>query len=218
MAGSDGMPDPGRRKERSDDVRAYRRQRALNPPRREVSCKRTVVSRRHSPREGPYRTTTAIRPCNLWPPRASMVRGICMCTVLYWAQGWWSVTDLAIEIAGFSAFSLDVAREYAVTLGSLFSYRCPDGRLDPSPAELRAALTCPREPGVDALPNYAALKFRKHAEHLKHRLAGGRRRRIEPLLVKEPALSPLLRLQRSVARVVCPRRNNFFVPLLEQRF
>ena len=114
-----------------------------------------------------------------------------MCTVLYWAQGWWSVTGLAIEIAGFSALSLDVAREYAVTLGSLFSYRCLDGRLDPSPAELRAVLTCPREPGVDALPNYAALKFRKHAEHLKHCLAGGRRR-IEPLLVKEPALSPLL--------------------------
>jgi hypothetical protein len=49
--------------------------------------------------------------------------------------------------------------EDAVTLGSLFSYRCLDGRLDPSPAELRAVLTCPREPGVDALPNYAAFKF-----------------------------------------------------------
>jgi hypothetical protein len=35
-----------------------------------------------------------------------------MCTVLYWVQGWWSVTGLAIEIAGFSALSLDVAREY----------------------------------------------------------------------------------------------------------
>jgi hypothetical protein len=46
------------------------------------------------------------------------------------------------------------------------------------------ARTSPREPGVDALPNYAALKFRKHAEHLEHRLAGGRRR-IQPLLVKE---------------------------------
>jgi hypothetical protein len=44
-----------------------------------------------------------------------------MCAVLYRAQGWWSVTGLAIEIAGFSALSLDVAREYAVTLGSLFA-------------------------------------------------------------------------------------------------
>jgi hypothetical protein len=35
-----------------------------------------------------------------------------MCTVLHWVQGWWSVTGLAIEIAGFSALSLDVAREY----------------------------------------------------------------------------------------------------------
>src|SRR6202051_4933470 len=35
-----------------------------------------------------------------------------MCTVVHWVQGWWSVTGLAIEIAGFSALSLDVAREY----------------------------------------------------------------------------------------------------------
>jgi hypothetical protein len=35
-----------------------------------------------------------------------------MCTVLGWVQGWWSVTGLAIEITGFSALSLDVAREY----------------------------------------------------------------------------------------------------------
>jgi hypothetical protein len=35
-----------------------------------------------------------------------------MCTVLGWVQGWWSVTGLAVEIAGFSALSLDVAREY----------------------------------------------------------------------------------------------------------
>jgi hypothetical protein len=41
-----------------------------------------------------------------------MVREIRMCTVLGWVQGWWSVTGLAIEIAGFSALSLDVAREY----------------------------------------------------------------------------------------------------------
>jgi hypothetical protein len=35
-----------------------------------------------------------------------------MCTVLGWVQGWWSVTGLAIEIAGFATLSLDVAREY----------------------------------------------------------------------------------------------------------
>jgi hypothetical protein len=35
-----------------------------------------------------------------------------MCTVLGWVQGWWSVTGLAVEIAGFAVLSLDVAREY----------------------------------------------------------------------------------------------------------
>ena len=53
--------------------------------------------------------------------------------------------------------------ENAVTFGAQFSYRRLDGRLDPSPAELRAVLTCPRQPGINPLTNYAAFKFRKHA-------------------------------------------------------
>ena len=53
--------------------------------------------------------------------------------------------------------------EDAVTFGPQFSYRRLDRRLDPSPAELRAVLTCPRQPGVNALANYASFKFRKHA-------------------------------------------------------
>jgi hypothetical protein len=56
--------------------------RALNPPRRVVGCKRTVVSRRHSPREGPYRTTTAIRPCKLWSPALQWCGGFA-CALYY---------------------------------------------------------------------------------------------------------------------------------------
>jgi hypothetical protein len=76
------------------------------------------------------------------------------------------------------------ASDQSVALGSEFPYPGLHGRLDPPPAELRAVLTCPREPGLDALLNYAALKFCKYAEHLEHRLAGSRRR-VESLLVKE---------------------------------
>jgi hypothetical protein len=74
--------------------------------------------------------------------------------------------------------------EDTVALGSEFPYLSFDGRLDLPPAELRAVLTCPREPGLDALLNYASFKFCKYAEHLEHCLAGGRRR-VESLLVKE---------------------------------
>jgi hypothetical protein len=65
--------------------------------------------------------------------------------------------------------------EDAITFGPRISYRRLDGRLDSSPAELRAVLTCPRQPGVDAFPNYAAFEFRKHA--LEHGLARSDRER-----------------------------------------
>src|ERR1700722_251398 len=52
--------------------------------------------------------------------------------------------------------------EDVVTFGPQFPYRRLDRRLDPSPAELRTVLTCPRQPGVNALPNYTSFKFRKH--------------------------------------------------------
>jgi hypothetical protein len=73
--------------------------------------------------------------------------------------------------------------ENAVTFGPQFSYRRLDRRLDPSPAKLRTVLPCPRQPGVDALPYYAAFKFRKHAQHLEHGLTRGGRG-IEPLLMQ----------------------------------
>ena len=53
--------------------------------------------------------------------------------------------------------------EDAMTFGPQFPYRRLDRRLDSTPAELRAVLTCPRQSGVNALTNYAAFKFRKHA-------------------------------------------------------
>jgi hypothetical protein len=51
--------------------------------------------------------------------------------------------------------------EDTVALGSEFPYPGLHGRLDLPPAELRAVLTCPRQPGVNALPNYASFKFHK---------------------------------------------------------
>jgi hypothetical protein len=53
----------------------------------------------------------------------------------------------------------------AIALGPEFSYSRFYTRLNLSPTQLYAVLTCTREPGVDALPNYAALKFRKYTEH-----------------------------------------------------
>ena len=53
--------------------------------------------------------------------------------------------------------------EDAVAFGPQFPYRRLDRRLDSTPPELRAVLTRPRQSGVDAFPNYAAFKFRKHA-------------------------------------------------------
>jgi hypothetical protein len=74
--------------------------------------------------------------------------------------------------------------EDTVTLRPEFPDRRLDGRLDPSPVELRAVLTCPRQPGVHALPIYASFKFRKYAQHLEHGLARGGRG-IEPLLTQK---------------------------------
>ena len=73
--------------------------RALNPPRRVVGCKRTVVSRRHGPREGPYRTTTAIRPCNLWSPALQWCGGLPQISTFLAEKGgrgcsWRDVLDL----------------------------------------------------------------------------------------------------------------------------
>ncbi len=74
--------------------------------------------------------------------------------------------------------------EDTVTFRSQFSYRHLHRRLDPSSAELRAFLTCPGEPSIDALPNYAALKLRKYPEHLEYSLTRDGRC-IEPLLMQE---------------------------------
>jgi hypothetical protein len=42
----------------------------------------------------------------------------------------------------------------------------------------------PRKPGTDSFRNHRPLKFGEHAQHLKHRLAGGRRG-VEALLAQE---------------------------------
>lgn len=42
----------------------------------------------------------------------------------------------------------------------------------------------PRKAGTHSFRNHCSLELGKHAQHLKHRLAGGRRR-VEPLLPQE---------------------------------
>ena len=89
----------------------------------------------------------------------------------------------ALHDAGADA-ELPAYLKNAVTIGSQFEYSRLYRRLNPTPARLRTVRPSAREPSIDSFSNDPSLELRKYAEHLKHRLARGRRR-IEPLLVKE---------------------------------
>ena len=74
--------------------------------------------------------------------------------------------------------------EYAVTIGSQFQYSGLHRRLNSASPELCAIRPCARKTRIDSFPNNPPLELGEYAEHLKHRLARGRRS-IEPLLMKE---------------------------------
>jgi hypothetical protein len=65
--------------------------------------------------------------------------------------------------------------EDAIALCPQFFYSRLDRRLDPTPAQLRTVRPGARESGIDSFSNDPSLELCKHAEHLKHRLARGRR-------------------------------------------
>jgi hypothetical protein len=76
--------------------------------------------------------------------------------------------------------------EDAVTIRPKFKYSRLYRRFDPTPAQLSTVCPCASETCVHPFPNDPTLELCEHAQHLKHRLAGGRRT-IESLLVKEQA-------------------------------
>jgi hypothetical protein len=80
----------------------------------------------------------------------------------------------ALHDAGADA-ELPAYLENAVTIGSQFEYSRLYRRLNPTPAQLRTVRPSAREPGIDSFSNDPSLELCKHAEHLKHRLARGRR-------------------------------------------
>jgi hypothetical protein len=74
--------------------------------------------------------------------------------------------------------------EYAVSIGPQLQYSRLDRRLDPTAPQFGAVRFGARQPSIYPFSNDPSLELSKHAEHLKHRFARGRRR-IESLLVKE---------------------------------
>jgi hypothetical protein len=76
--------------------------------------------------------------------------------------------------------------EDAVAVGLQFENSRFHGWINPAPTELCSIRPGARETGIHSLANNPALELSKYAQHLKHRLAGGRRT-IESLLVKEQA-------------------------------
>jgi hypothetical protein len=74
--------------------------------------------------------------------------------------------------------------EDAVSIGPQLQYSRLDRRLDPTAPQFGAVRSGARQPSIYPFSNDPSLELSKHAEHLKHRFARGRRR-IESLLVKE---------------------------------
>jgi len=75
--------------------------------------------------------------------------------------------------------------ENAVSVGSQLQYSRFDGGFNLASAELSAIRPSASKPGIHSFANDPTLELGKHAKHLKHRFACGRRR-IESL-VKEQA-------------------------------
>jgi hypothetical protein len=65
--------------------------------------------------------------------------------------------------------------EDAVAVGLQFENSRFHSGLNATPAELGPIRPRPRQTGVDPFSNDPALKLSKYTQHLKHRLAGGRR-------------------------------------------
>jgi hypothetical protein len=65
--------------------------------------------------------------------------------------------------------------EDAVAAGPQFQYSRFNRRLDATPPEFRSFRHGARETGIDPLSDNFPLKLSKYTQHLKHRLAGGRR-------------------------------------------
>src|SRR3954451_10583643 len=61
----------------------------------------------------------------------------------------------------------------AIALSPQLAYARLDGWLHSASAQLCTLRPGAREAGIDALTNNPVLEFGEHAEHLKHRLAGG---------------------------------------------
>jgi hypothetical protein len=93
--------------------------------------------------------------------------------------------------------------ELAAPLNPELAYARFDGRLDRTPAQLRALRPGPRQTRVDPFPDDAALELCKRAEHLEHRLARGRRR-VEALPTQEQ-IDALVMKSLQDAEQICQR-------------